>query len=141
MTISQNSLFTSLGLPVDALTNQVKYIHFVREGISGEVVKRAVKIFGDRELFVRLLCTTSSNLSRYYSIKKMNRTDSEEMLDTIRLYSQALSVFGDMERAKEWIHSPLPIFSGERPEALFDTFEGRNWVSQVLRKIEYGEFT
>lgn len=70
----------------------------------------------------------------------MSLADSEEMLDTIRLYGQALGVFGGIEKAKEWVETPLPVFSGERPEALFDTFEGRNWVSQVLRKIEYGEF-
>ena len=140
MTTLQNKLFESLGLAADALSNQAKYIHFVREGISGEVVKRAVALFGNRDLIVRILGTTSSNLSRYYRVKKMNRVDSEEMLDTIRLYGQALRVFGDMNKAKEWIQTPLPAFSGERPEALFDTFEGRNWVSQVLRKIECGEF-
>ena len=140
MTSLQKSLFESLGLPVGVLTNQAEYIHFVRDGISGEVVRRAVKIFENRELFVRLLGTTSSNLSRYYRVKKMSRIDSEEMLDTIRLYGQALRVFGEMEKAKEWIQTPLPVFSGARPESLFDTFEGRNWVSQTLRKIEYGEF-
>jgi putative toxin-antitoxin system antitoxin component (TIGR02293 family) len=140
MTTSQNQLLASLGLPPDALTNQVKYIHAVREGISGEVVKRAVKILGNRDLFVRLLDTTSSNLSRYYRIKNMSRVDSEEMLDTIRLYDQAYRLFGDMDKTKEWIQTPLAVFNGERPEALFDTFEGRNWISRVLRKIEYGEF-
>jgi uncharacterized protein (DUF2384 family) len=70
----------------------------------------------------------------------MNRVDSEEMLDTIRLYSQAVTTFGDMEKAKHWIDTPLPVLAGEKPEALFDTFEGRNWVSRILRKIEYGEF-
>ena len=140
MTSLQNGLFESLGLPVGVLTNQVEYIHFVRDGIPGEVVRRAVKVFENRELFVRLLGTTSSNLSRYYRVKKMSRIDSEEMLDTIRLYGQALRVFGEMEKAKEWIQTPLPVFSGARPESLFDTFEGRNWVSQALRKIEYAEF-
>ncbi len=140
VTSLQNGLYESLGLPVDVLTNQAEYIHFVRAGISGEVVRRAVKVFENRELFVRLLGTTSSNLSRYYRVKKMSRIDSEEMLDTIRLYGQALRVFGEMEKAKEWIQTPLPVFSGARPESLFDTFEGRNWVSQALRKIEYGEF-
>ncbi|MBF0266682.1 MAG: DUF2384 domain-containing protein [Gammaproteobacteria bacterium] len=138
---SSNSLFASLGLPDFDLTNQTSYIQFVRNGIPGNVVKRAVNIFGNRDLFVRILGTTSSNLSRYYRVKKMNRVDSEEMLDTIRLYEQAIRVFGDMDKVKEWINTPLPVFSGEAPEALFDTFEGRNWVSQILRKIEYGEFS
>lgn len=141
MTVPQNGFLASLGLPPDSLTNQVKFIHSVREGISGEVVKRAVEVLENRDLIVRLLNTSTTNLSRYYRRKKMNRVDSEEVLDTIRLYAQALHVFGNMEKAKEWMQTPLPVFAGERPMGLLDTFEGRQWVSQVLRKIEYGEFT
>lgn len=108
--------------------------------MSGKVVKRAVQILDNRELFVRILATTPGNLNRYYRLKKMTRKNSEEMLDTIRLYGQAAQVFGDLEKAKEWIKTPIQALSGDKPEALFDTFEGRHWVSQVLRKIEYGEF-
>ncbi len=137
----QNGFIESLGLHADDLTNQREYIRTVREGIPGDVVRRTVKIFNNRELIVRILRTTSSNLSRYYRIKKMNRVDSEEMLDTIRLYFQALGVFGEMDKVKEWVKTSTPALAGETPEALFDTFEGRNLISQILRKIEYGEFT
>jgi len=140
MAMVQNRLFTSLGLSAESLTNQAQYIRLVRKGMPGEVVKRAVQILGNRELFGRILGTTSGNLSRYYRLKKMTRENSEEMLDTIRLYGQAAQVFGDLEKAKEWIKTPIPALSGDTPEALFDTFEGRHWVSQVLRKIKYGEF-
>jgi len=141
MEITQNGLITSLGLRVDEIANQGEYIRTIREGISGDVVKQVVKVFDNRELVVRILGTTPGNLSRYYRVKKMNRSDSEEMLDTIRLYSQALQVFGDMSKTKEWIKTSVPALAGEKPEALLDTFEGRKWVSQVLRKIERGEFT
>ncbi len=140
MTTINNGLLASLGIPAESLTNQAQFIRLVREGVSGEVVKRAVQTFDNRELFVRILGTTSGNLSRYYRLKKMNRENSEEMLDTIRLYSQAAQVFGGLEKAIEWIKTPVPALSGDKPENLFDTFEGRHWVSQVLRKIEYGEF-
>lgn len=140
MSNTQNALIASLGLRAVELTNQGEYIRTIREGIPGSVVKRAVKIFDNRELIVRILGTTSSNLSRYYRVKRMSRGDSEEILDTIRLYNQAVHVFGDMEKTKEWIKTSVPALAGEKPEALLDTFEGRKWVSQVLRKIEYGEF-
>lgn len=140
MTTTTNSLYTSLGIPEEFLTNQAQFIRFVREGVPGVVVKRAVQIFDNRELFVRILGTTSSNLNRYYRVKNMSRENSEEMLDTIRLYGQATQVFGDLEKAKKWIKTSIPALSCEKPEALFDTFEGRHWVSQILRKIEYGEF-
>ncbi len=140
MATAKNGLFTSLGIPAESLTNQAQFIRLVREGMPGEVVKRAAQMFDNRDLLVRILGTTSSNLSRYYRVKKMSRENSEEILDTIRLYGQAAQVFGDLDKAIEWIKTPVAALADEKPEALFDTFEGRHWVSQVLRKIEYGEF-
>ena len=140
MSNTEYELIPSLGLRGDELNNQCEYIRTVREGISGDVVKKAVKVLDNRDLIVRILGTTSSNLSRYYRVKRMSRGDSEEMLDTIRLYNQAIHIFGDMEKAIAWIKTSIPALSGETPEAMLDTFEGRKWVAQLLRKIEYGEF-
>jgi len=137
----QNDLLADLGIDAAALDNPAEYIRSVREGISGNVVKRTVKVFDNRDIVVRILDTTSSNLNRYYRRKKMSRGDSEEILDTIRLYRQASCVFGGIDKAKEWMKSSIPALAGDKPENLLDTFEGRGWVGQTLRKIEYGEFT
>ncbi len=136
----QTLLLTSLGIDENQLDDPAAYIHAVRTGLPGELVKRAVKILGNRALFVRILGTTSSNLSRFYRLKKMTPAASEEMLDTIRLFKQAVELFRDIELAKEWLNTPVPALKGEKPVSLLDTYEGRRWVSQVLRKIEYGEF-
>jgi len=136
----QALLLSTLGLDENQLDDPVAFIHSVRTGLPGELVKRAVKMMGNRELFVRILGTTSSNLSRFYRLKKMSPAASEEMLDTIRLFKQAVELFGDIESAKQWLNTPVPALQGEQPIALLDTYEGRRWVSQVLRKIEYGEF-
>ena len=139
MTTNKYGFLASLGIPVDIMTNQTQFILLVRRGMPGELVKRAVQMLNNRELFARILGTTSNNISRFYRVKKMNRKNSEKILDTIRLYDQVTQVFGDLEKAIEWTTTPEPTLSGEKPEALFDTFEGRRWVSQVLRKIEYSE--
>jgi len=136
----QALLLASLGIDENQLDDPAVYIHAVRTGLPGELVKRAVKILDNRALFVRILGTTSSNLSRFYRLKKMTPAASEEMLDTIRLFKQAVELFGDIESAKEWLNTPVPALKGEKPVSLLDTYEGRRWVSQVLRKIEYGEF-
>lgn len=141
MSTTQHDFYEALGLSAKTLINAADFIRLVRSGVSGEVIQRAIEVLDNRDLFVRILDTTSSNLSRYYRVKKLSRADSEETLDTLRLYGKAVNVFGNLEKAKEWIRTPAPALAGERPEALFDTFEGREWVSQVLRKIEYGEFT
>lgn len=136
-----NEVIQSLGLQSEAFTDKAAYIRAVREGIPGIVVKNIVRIFKNRDLIVRVLDTSSANLSRVYRLKHMNRIASEEVLDMIRLYRHAIQVFGSKENAIEWIKSPVPALAGESPEALFDTFEGRKWVAQTLRMIEYGEFT
>ncbi len=131
----------SLGLPCDTFTNKTSFIHAVRSGIPGSVVKRAIQELNNRELIVRILDTSTANLSRVYRKQHMTSHSSEEMLDTIRLYRQTIHTFENKEKALEWIKTPLPALAGDSPENLFDTFEGRQWVAQVLRKIEYGEFT
>lgn len=129
-------------VPAAAFDDQAMYIRTVREGISGAVVKQAIEAFGgNRELFVRLLDTTSANLSRYYRKRILSRADSEEVLDTLRVYRHALKVFGSEQVAREWLSTSIPALAGERPLGLFDTFEGRNLVRATLRKLEYGEFS
>jgi len=140
MSASCNALLESLGLEGSDISNPAHFIRSVRKGVSGEVVRHAIQVFGNRSLFVKILNTTSSNVSRYYSRKRLSHVDSEELLDTIRLYINVVKIFGDIDSAKDWLQMPSPALSGEKPEDLFDTFEGREWVTQVLRKIEYGEF-
>ena len=140
MDLLTNKLLALLGLQGIELTNQATYIRIVRNGLPGDIIKHAVKVFDNRELFIRLFDTTSNNLSHYYDLKKMNRTDTEKLLDTLRLFVQAQCARGGIEKAREWIKTPVAALTGEKPEDLFDTFEGRHWVSQVLHNIEYGEF-
>lgn len=123
------------------LENRADYIRQVRAGIPGAIVKRAVELFDNRELLVRLLHTSSANLSRYYRRKALTPAESEEILDALRIFFEAVEILGNTDTARAWLHTPVPALAGERPTDLFDTFEGREWVRQVLRKIAHGEFT
>ena len=138
---TQEILYQSLGLSEDIINDKVKFIQLARKGLSGEVVRQAVIALDNRDVLVRVLRTTSGNLHRVYHRKAIDTVSSEEVLDTIHLYGEAARIFGDLETAKSWLKTPLTALSGESPEALFDTFKGREWVGQTLRKIEYGEFT
>jgi len=129
-------------VPPAVYCDKVAFIQTVREGIAGSVVKQAIHALGDnRELFVRLLETTPGNLHRFYKRKALSRTDSEEVLDVLRVYYQTSKVFGDRDKALRWLNTSIPALSGEKPLDLFDTFEGRQLVREVLRKVEYGEFS
>ncbi len=126
-------------IPADALTNRAVYIQVVRRGIPGTAVKVGAKLIS-RSLFIRLFNTSSSNLSRFYRKKSLSPSDSEKVLDIFRVTTQAINLWDDKETAIEWLHTPVPALAGDTPVDLFDTFDGRNWVREVLRKIKFGEY-
>ena len=116
------------------------FIEVTRKGLPGIIVKQAVDALGHRDLFVRILETTAGNLNRFYKRKSLNSYHSEGILDTLRVFSKANSVFGDPDIAGEWMDTAIPALGGQTPISLCDTFEGRNLLQAALRKIEYGEF-
>ena len=132
---------TKLGIPSDVFDDQTSYIRTVREGLSGSTLKRVILRFGHREAFVDALGETSANFSRLYTRKRLKKDQSESVLEFIRIFKKTEEVFGDVESAKLWLESDNTALGGETPLALFDTFEGRKLVFEVLRKIEFGEFS
>lgn len=129
-------------VPAKIFTDQTVYLDTVHKGVSGEVIRQAVKAMGNnRELFLRLLEVDSANLSRVFKKKHLGRTDTEEVLDTLRVYREAVRIFESDEVARDWLSSPIRALSGRAPEALCDTFEGRSLVRATLRKIEQGDFS
>lgn len=137
--ITEFAAIQGIALPAMVFADQATFIEATRNGVSGEVVKQAVEALGHRDLFVRLLETTPGNLSRFYRRKALNAYHSEGILDTLRVFSKAIRVFGDADIAREWLDTSIPALGGQRPIALCDTFEGRDMVQAALRKIEYGE--
>ena len=129
-----------VNVPAAVFSNHETFIEATRRGLSGKIVKQAVDALGHRDLFVRLLETSTGNLNRVYRRKALNTYHSEGILDTLRVFSMANSVFGDPDISSEWMDTALPALGGQTPISLCDTFEGRNLVQIALRKIEYGEF-
>ncbi len=129
-----------IDIPESVFSDPAAFIRIARQGLPGGVVKQAVGVLGHRDLFVRLLETTAGNLNRFYRRKALNQSQSEGLLDILRVFSKAISVFGDADRAREWLNSAVPALGGQSPIELCDTFAGRDMVQGALRKIEYGEF-
>jgi len=128
-------------IPSAVLVSRKAFIEQSRTGVPGEWVKRIVDETGLREVFLSILNVRSSNMSRVYLRKALTREASEEVLDAARLIDQAIETWESKEAAMQWLDSPVGALGGERPCNLFDTFEGRRWVSQVLNKIEHGDFS
>lgn len=141
-TIDFECLLEKAKLPATTLEDEATYIKAIRAGIPGAIVQPAILELGERELFSRLLNTDVSNLSRFYRQEKLSRPIGEGILDTLRVFKLALSVYeNDAEMALEWLHTKIPALSGEIPIDLLDTFEGRRMVKDCLLVMEYGDFT
>ena len=127
-------------LPEALFSDCTSFIAFTRKGLPGDLLKQAVVKLGHRELFVRLLETTTGNLNRFYRRKTLTQSQSEGILDTLRVFSKATSVFGNQEKSLQWLECSIPALGDQVPIDLCDTFEGRKMVQGALSKIEYGEF-
>jgi putative toxin-antitoxin system antitoxin component (TIGR02293 family) len=134
-------LLESVNLSPTLLENRLAYIQAVRQGIPGKIVQQIIQTSGERELFIKLLSTSNANLNRFYKAELLTKVQSEGVLDTLKVFSQAIDVFGDEEIAKEWLHTRIPALNGEYPIELCDTFAGRSLVKECLQAIEYGEFS
>ena len=129
-----------IDIPPAAFVDGLAFIEAARSGLSGEIIRQAVDVVGHRELFVRLLGTTSGNLSRLYRRKALGKGPSEALLDLLRVVAGAVAVFGTLGQADEWLDMEIAALGGQRPIELCDTFEGRGLVRDAIRRIEYGEF-
>lgn len=118
-----------------------RYIETVRKGISGAVLRKAVGEVASRDLFATILNTHASNLHRFYARKALSPEASEEILDTLRVFRDCQAVWGSPAMSQQWLNSPVPALGGAHPMTLFDTYAGRRWVQQVLRKIESGDYS
>ncbi len=143
-TLDQNSgssqYIEGIDIPATVFLDRNSFIQAARKGLSGDVIKQAVSILGHREVFVRLLETTGGNLNRFYRRKALNPVQSEGVLDMLCVFARAITVFGDLDGAREWLETVLPALGGHSPLELCDTFAGRALVQSALNNIEYGEF-
>ena len=129
-----------IDVPMSAFADTNAFIRAVRKGIPGKVVKQAVNVVGQRDLFVRLVGVSPGNLHRVYQRPSLSAAQSEALLDALWVFHRAETVLRGLEAAQEWLETPLPAMGGQRPIDFCDTFSGRRLVQQAIAKIEHGEF-
>lgn len=129
-----------IDVPMSVFGDTNTFMRTVRNGISGNVVKQAVDVVGQRDLFVRLVGVSSGNLHRVYQRPSLSAGQSEALLDALWVFCRASTVLGGLSAAHEWLETPLPAMGGQRPLDFCDTFSGRRLVQQAIAKIEHGEF-
>ncbi len=128
------------GIEKEVFRNSLAFIQKVHQGVSGNVLRKAVEEVGNRDFFLVLMGGSNSNFSRFYKKDRLTRLQTEQILDTLRVFVLACEVFEEKDIAEGWISSPIAAL-GCKPIELCTTFEGRRLVRSTLEKIERGEFS
>ncbi|QOL25235.1 DUF2384 domain-containing protein [Thalassotalea sp. LPB0316] len=143
MALAQHTDYQELAtiIPDSDIMSGAGYYHAVNQGVSGETLKNIVLTIKDRDVFAKVVGKDKTNLSKSYRLVKLPKIVGDSVVDTLRVYMLATRIYGSLELASEWLHSPIPALGGEQPVSLLDSHAGRELVRQTLRKIEFGEYS
>lgn len=77
-------------------------------------------------------------LARRRQMRKLDAEESDRLYRVARVAGEAVAVFGNEEKATEWLRRPNRALNGELPVRLLDTDLGARQVEDVLGRIEHG---
>jgi putative toxin-antitoxin system antitoxin component (TIGR02293 family) len=90
--------------------------------------------------FANIMHISERTLQRYEDDTIIKTEYAEKAIELARLYTRGQEVFGNLDKFKTWMKTPLHIFKGEAPVSLLDTSIGFDMVFKELGRIEYGVF-
>lgn len=72
--------------------------------------------------------------------ESLSSDESDKLARLVRVFDQAVAVFGDSERAREWLGKPKRRFDQRTPMQMLRTDLGGRMVEEMLGQIEHGMF-
>ena len=143
-TSPQNKVLGFLGLPVNKLrvaNSGQAYLSIIRGGLPRFSLDTLMEKTGMNVYeMANILNTTDRTLRRYEADIKLNREQSERLVELAQLYVQGEKVFGDPQVFKTWMDSEIPALGNKTPKSFLDTSLGINMLLDELTRIEYGVF-
>lgn len=127
----------------DCYASKEASIETVREQLAGGMKRKAYdrlkKVTNSSgEELGRVLRIPLRTLARR---KVFKPDESERILRVGTAFQKTLEVFGDLEKARRWFHSPKRALGGNTPLNYCDTEPGAEEVVNLLGRIEHGVFS
>ena len=112
----------------------------VRKGLPSERLSRIARLLAvDRALLLEVLGISKRTLQRKHAASaRLSPAASDRLSRIDRIYTLALEVFGDREKAADWLKRPSRALGKELPLKLLDTDAGTQQVERELRQIQHG---
>jgi len=112
----------------------------VRRGLPAGKLNQMAQLLGvDRALLLRILGVSQRTIQRkQVHSERLSSAASDRLSRIDRIYTLAVEVFGDGEKAAQWLKRPSRALANEAPLKLLDTDAGTQRVERELRQIQYG---
>lgn len=72
--------------------------------------------------------------------QSLSPDESDKLARLIRIFDQAVSVFGDIDQARKWLNGPKKRFEERTPLQMLRTDLGGRMVEEMLGQIDEGMF-
>ena len=93
----------------------------------------------DKTLLLRILGVSQRTMQRKQVLSaRLSPAASDRLSRIDRIYTLAVEVFGDGQKAAHWLKRPSRALANELPLKLLDTDAGAQQVERELRQIQYG---
>lgn len=112
----------------------------VRKGLpAGRLEKLEEALAVDRALLLRVLGISERTVQRkHLASARLSPAASDRLSRIDRIFGLAVEVFGDADKAAEWLKRPSRALGKELPLMLLDTDAGTQQVERELRQIQHG---
>jgi putative toxin-antitoxin system antitoxin component (TIGR02293 family) len=111
-----------------------------RKGLPAGKLNQMTQLLSvDRAALLRILGVSQRTLQRKHAhADRLSPAASDRLSRMDRIYTLAVEVFGDGEKASQWLKRPSRALANEAPLKLLDTDAGTQQVERELRQIQYG---
>ena len=124
------------------VTKPMDLVQLVHEGIDPTqidgLVQRSKGILEPRDAGFVIARRTLSH--RKSEGKPLSQEESERMIRLAKVAARAAAVFGDREKAHNWLRKPIKAFGGESALGLIQYEEGLVIVQDYLNRLDSGFF-
>ncbi len=120
--------------------DSMQIIQRVRSGIPGTVLGKVAAAYQMPKNDMYSLLHISPKTGQRVASSKLDKDKSDHLIQMVKVYSRAISVFKNYDKAMNWLKSPCYALGDQAPIQLLDTTEGAELVMTTLGRLEYGVF-
>ena len=135
------SVFTHMSKLLDRkVVSETDTLRVVSGGITARTYKR---VHAKLNFPTTLVAPETTVRRRLVNKSRFTQVESERLVRLVRVYSEAVQLFGDEGMALEWLNAPAEFLPGEdpiTPMTLAATDAGARLVESHIRRTAHGIF-